>query len=224
MGAEDVKGGQRPAQSPAAAYGAQAHDAVRAQLEAGFFARLVQRLLAEAGGGRLLDLGCGDGLAARLAGPALTEYTGVDFRDDIHGGRRRRPDDVKRGHRPPLQPDDVKGGHRPPLQPDDVKGGHRPPLQPPDEVEGELVATHRVYRPGAADAVTVQRTGPGAFRVSGERVERLLARHDLSNDESLRYLEDRLRSMGVIKSLVAKGFEPGDDVEIAGTVFELETE
>ncbi len=100
-----------------------------------------------------------------------------------------------------------------------------PELEPPsDEVEAELAATHRVYRPGVADAVTVKRTGPAAFRVSGERVERLLARHDLGNDESLRYLEDRLRSMGVIKSLVAEGFEPGDDVEIAGTVFELETE
>jgi GTP-binding protein len=99
-----------------------------------------------------------------------------------------------------------------------------PPASTGDEVEGELIATHRVYRPGTADAVSVQRTGPGAFRVSGERVERLLARHDLSNDESLRYLEDRLRSMGVIKSLVAKGFEPGDDVEIAGSVFELETD
>ncbi len=62
------------------AYAAQTHDAVRAQLEAGFFARLIPGLLAEAGGGRLLDLGCGDGLAAELAGPALTEYTGVDFR------------------------------------------------------------------------------------------------------------------------------------------------
>ncbi|MDQ3644881.1 MAG: Obg family GTPase CgtA, partial [Actinomycetota bacterium] len=85
-------------------------------------------------------------------------------------------------------------------------------------------ATHRVYRPGMADAVTVERIGPGAFRVSGERVERLLARHDLGNEESLRYLEDRLRSMGVIKSLVARGFESGDDVEVAGTVFELDPE
>jgi GTP-binding protein len=98
------------------------------------------------------------------------------------------------------------------------------PPESGDEAEVEVTATHRVYRPGVADAVTVRRTGPGAFRVSGERVERLLARHDLSNDESLRYLEDRLRSMGVIKSLVAKGFEPGDDVEIAGSVFELETD
>ena len=59
-------------------------------------------------------------------------------------------------------------------------------------------------------------------RVTGEGMERLIARHDLGNEEALRYLEDRLRAMGVIKALAAEGFEPGDDVEIAGTVFELD--
>lgn len=69
-----------------AAYAAQANDAVRAQLETGFFAWLVPGLLAAAGGGRLVDFGCGDGLAARLAGSALTQYTGVDFRrTDVPG-------------------------------------------------------------------------------------------------------------------------------------------
>jgi len=88
----DISEGQHhpPSQPPgtaprAAAYVGQANDAVRAQLEAGFFARLVPGVLAEAGGGRLLDLGCGDGLAARLAGSVLTEYTGVDFRDHLRG-------------------------------------------------------------------------------------------------------------------------------------------
>jgi len=33
-----------------------------------------------AAGGRLLDLGCGDSQVAQLAGPALSEYTGLDFR------------------------------------------------------------------------------------------------------------------------------------------------
>ncbi|MEJ7789264.1 MAG: hypothetical protein WKF29_05210 [Thermoleophilaceae bacterium] len=64
----------------AAAYAAPEHDAVRRALEPAFFARLLPRLLARAGGGRILDLGCGDCLAARLAGPALTGYTGVDHR------------------------------------------------------------------------------------------------------------------------------------------------
>ena len=80
MGAEVIQGGHG-----AEAYAAQANDAVRARLETGFFARLVPGLLAEAGGGRLLDLGCGDGLAAQLAGPGLTEYTGVDFRPSAAG-------------------------------------------------------------------------------------------------------------------------------------------
>jgi len=62
------------------AYAATSGNAVRCTLEAGFFARLVPELLRQAGGGRLLDLGCGDGLARRLAGPRLTAYTGVDFR------------------------------------------------------------------------------------------------------------------------------------------------
>ena len=88
--------------------------------------------------------------------------------------------------------------------------------------EVEVAATHRTYRPGADEAFEVQRTPAGAYRVTGVRVERLLARHDLGNEEALRYLEDRLRTMGVISELERAGFTPGDDVEIAGTVFELD--
>ena len=102
--------------------------------------------------------------------------------------------------------------------------GHVPaPAEDDRELgEVEIEATHRVYRPGAGAPLRVVRTGPGAFRVESERVERLLARHDLGNEEALRYLEDRLRAMGVIKALEAEGFEAGDDVEIAGTVFEFD--
>ena len=86
----------------------------------------------------------------------------------------------------------------------------------------EAPATHKVYRPAAGDAFRVTRTGPGIFSVEGEGVERLLARHDIANDEALRYIESRLRGMGVIRALEAAGFAAGDDVEIAGTVFELD--
>jgi GTP-binding protein len=97
-----------------------------------------------------------------------------------------------------------------------------PADEPVAETGVEVVAEHRVYRPGADDSFHVERTDSGGYRVSGMRVERLLARHDLENEESQRYIEDRLRRMGVIGALVAAGFEAGDDVEIAGTVFELD--
>jgi GTP-binding protein len=58
--------------------------------------------------------------------------------------------------------------------------------------------------------------------VTGGGIERLIERHDVENEEALRYIEDRLRSLGVIRALEAQGFEAGDDVEIAGIVFELD--
>jgi GTP-binding protein len=89
---------------------------------------------------------------------------------------------------------------------------------PPEEAPAE----HRVYRPGGDEGFRVQRLGDGSFRVSGGRVERLIARHDMENEDAQRYVEDRLRSMGVIRALESAGFQPGDDVEIAGMVFELD--
>jgi GTP-binding protein len=87
--------------------------------------------------------------------------------------------------------------------------------------EGEPLAAHRTYRP-QGDGFHVERTSEGVFRIAGPRVERLLARHDPDNEEAMRYVEDRLRGMGVIAALEAAGFEPGDDVEIGGIVFELD--
>ena len=97
----------------------------------------------------------------------------------------------------------------------------------PDEIEvapeeREALAEHRVYRPGADDSFRVERGGDGVFRVTGRGIERLIERHDIENEEALRYIEERLRTLGVIRSLEAQGFEPGDDVEIAGVVFELD--
>jgi GTP-binding protein len=88
--------------------------------------------------------------------------------------------------------------------------------------EREAQAEHRVYRPGADDSYRVERSGDGVFRVTGRGIERLIERHDVENEEALRYIEERLRSIGVIRALEAKGFEPGNDVEIAGIVFELD--
>ena len=93
----------------------------------------------------------------------------------------------------------------------------------PEETSGEDdVAEYRVFRPAARRQFSVTRVGDAAFRVSGESVDRLIARHDLANEEALAHIEYRLRRMGVIAALEAEGFEPGDDVEIGGVVFELD--
>jgi len=87
--------------------------------------------------------------------------------------------------------------------------------------ESEL-AEYRVFRPAAARAFEVEKLGPREFRVTGEPVDRLIARHDIENEEALAHVEHRLQRMGVIEALQAAGFEPGDDVEIGGIVFELD--
>lgn len=72
-------------QGAAAAYADQGHDAVRAAFEMEWFARLIPRLLRQAGGGELLDLGCGDGAVGGLTDGALTRYAGVDLAPPRNG-------------------------------------------------------------------------------------------------------------------------------------------
>ena len=96
-----------------------------------------------------------------------------------------------------------------------------PVAAPVDHLPGEeALAEHRVFRPAAA-GFTVEQAG-GVFRVSGPRVDRLIARHDLDNEESLAHVERTLHRMGVVRELEAQGFQAGDDVEIAGVLFELD--
>ena len=48
-----------------------------------------------------------------------------------------------------------------------------------------------------------------------------MERHDLENPDALAYIEERLRSMGIVKQLESRGFEPGDEVEIGDVAFAL---
>jgi SAM-dependent methyltransferase len=67
------------ARDAARPYAEQGHDAARRAFEEPLLGRVLAGLLRAAGGG-LLDLGCGDGLARRLAGPRLRRYRGVDLK------------------------------------------------------------------------------------------------------------------------------------------------
>ena len=97
------------------------------------------------------------------------------------------------------------------------------PVELPDEVLGEPeLAEHLTFRPAPGRGFRVERDGDGTFRVLGEGIDRLLARHDLDNEEALAHVEARLRQIGVIRALEAQGFQAGDGVEIAGVPFELD--
>ena len=86
----------------------------------------------------------------------------------------------------------------------------------------EELAEHMVFRPAAGSGFAVERVGPSSFAVKGRGIERLLERFDVENDDAMAYLEGRLRKIGVVRALEAEGFQPGDEIEIAGVILELD--
>jgi GTP-binding protein len=103
--------------------------------------------------------------------------------------------------------------------------GRVPIAEPAPEGAGEdEVADFAVFRPAAGKTFEVVRADSGEWVVSGAAVERLIARHDMENEEALALVENRLRRMGVIGALERKGFEPGDDIRIGEAVFELDSD
>jgi GTP-binding protein len=92
----------------------------------------------------------------------------------------------------------------------------------PEDAGEDEVAEFAVFRPAKRHEFEISRESDGTWVVRGETVERLFMRWDLENEEAQAHVERRLQRMGVIAALERAGFEPGDDVEIGGTVFELD--
>jgi GTP-binding protein len=99
---------------------------------------------------------------------------------------------------------------------------HAVPLAAPEALTETELPEHVTFRPAEHRGFRIERDGDGPFRVIGVGIDRLVARHDLDNDEALAHIETRLRQIGVIRALQEKGFQSGDDVEIAGVVFGLD--
>jgi GTPase len=110
----------------------------------------------------------------------------------------------------------ASGAHRG-RQTGDIKGGGARGAEGEEEL-----AEHMVFRPAAGSGFVVERVGPRSFAVKGRGIERLLERFDVENDDAMAYLEGRLRKIGVVRALEAEGFQPGDEIEIAGVVLELD--
>ena len=86
----------------------------------------------------------------------------------------------------------------------------------------EFEAEHIVYRPEGQQGFDVERVTEGVFEVRGRGIELLVRRHDLENAEALAYLEQRLGEIGVLAALRSAGFQPGDEVRIGETAFDLD--
>ena len=95
-----------------------------------------------------------------------------------------------------------------------------PELETPDTKD--IVPGLTIYRPASGRGFEIDRDEDGLWIVGGRGIERLVERFDLESPDALEELEIRLRSIGVMRALEQAGFEDGDDVEIAGTVFEFD--
>ena len=71
-----------------------------------------------------------------------------------------------------------------------------------------------------SDGVEVRREN-GAYRVVSPRAERLIARHDLTNPDAVRYVQERLVSLGVEDALSKAGAQEGDEVRIGDQAFDF---
>ena len=78
-----------------------------------------------------------------------------------------------------------------------------------------------VHRP-PEEGVAVSREGEGAWRVSGRTAERVVAMADLTNEEALTYVTQRLRRLGVDKALARAGAREGDTVRVGPVELEFQ--
>ncbi|MGH2784180.1 MAG: GTPase ObgE [Actinomycetota bacterium] len=74
-----------------------------------------------------------------------------------------------------------------------------------------------------SEAVEVLREN-GAYRVLSPRAERLIARYDLNNPDAVRYVQERLVSLGVEDALERAGAREGDEVLIGEQAFDFTPE
>jgi GTP-binding protein len=80
----------------------------------------------------------------------------------------------------------------------------------PGEAAGVVV--HR-FEPGRI-GFDVARDTDGAWRVSGRRVERLVAQTDFENDESAARFQRELDRLGIVSALRRAGVAQGDVVRV----------
>ncbi len=84
-------------------------------------------------------------------------------------------------------------------------------------------APEAIYTPIQREdrSFVVRRTGKHSFEVHGRSVERMVIMTEIDNPEAIAYLQKRLVKAGVESALVEAGAVDGDEISIAGAVFEF---
>ena len=80
---------------------------------------------------------------------------------------------------------------------------------------------HRTFRP-TWRGMRVESEGTGAYRVSGEEIERTALKTDWENPEGVQRFQRELEKKGVLAALRRAGAEPGDEVRIGASEFDFQ--
>jgi GTP-binding protein len=87
--------------------------------------------------------------------------------------------------------------------------------------EAPASESYIVHRPVPA-GIYIERENENTLVVHGKEAERAVALSDLTNDEAIAYVQDRLTKLGVYRALTRAGARSGDEVRIGGHSFEYE--
>ena len=74
------------------------------------------------------------------------------------------------------------------------------------------------------EGARIERLDEHEYRIVGRQVERIVALNDVSTPESLSYIDERLKRMGVARLLARAGATDGDVVHIGGFSFDYQPE
>jgi GTP-binding protein len=95
-------------------------------------------------------------------------------------------------------------------------------LRKGNEFEARFVHRERRSQQIAKAPFSVENLGGGIFRVSGERVERMVIQTEWDNEEAILWLQGRLAKLGLEDELITAGARDGDTIRILDREFDFE--
>jgi GTP-binding protein len=100
----------------------------------------------------------------------------------------------------------------------------RPAWAEPETAEEEEVVVPTRHVAAESQRFDVTQESKTRFRVSGERIERLVSMTDMNNPFALERMQRELDRMGISDALRTAGVEPGDTVAIGRVELEWSNE